>query len=262
MNFLSKMKKGNYMTLESLYSDGRYYDLEFRKWTMDIPFYTSLIEKKPGSVLDLGCGTGRVTIPIAKLGVPVTGLDLIPSMLQQAKVNAELAKVEIDWHQGDMTSFRLGKRFDWILLPFNSMQHLHELESLRSTLARIREHLAPDGQFAFDVVNPVFPDLTKEFTAPHLANEFDDPDGKGRVQIEVSHAYDHTARIARTKLFYSIGESRRIRQEEVVLKCFDPLELELFLGENGFTVLEKYGSYNRAPFSAASKELIMICGPG
>ncbi len=247
------------MSLQSLYSDGRYYDLEFRRWSADIPFYVSLVEGKPGSVLDLGCGTGRVTIPIAKLGVPTTGLDLMPSMLQRAEANAEAAKVNVHWVQGDMTTFDLDKHFDWVLVPFNSMQHLHEYESLRSMLSRIRRHLAPCGRFAFDVVNPFFPDLTNEFTKPRLADEFEDPDGRGRVQVEVSHAYDKDSRVARHKLFYSIGESRHVRQEEVVLHCFDPQELELFMLENGFSILEKYGSYKRDAFSATSKELVMVC---
>ncbi len=248
------------MSLTSLYQDGRYYDLEFRHQTADIPFYTSLIERKRGTVLDLGCGTGRVTIPIAKLGVQVTGLDLMPSMLEQAKVNAQRSKVAVDWCIGDMTSFELEKRFDWILLPFNSMQHLLELELVRSLFARVKEHLAPGGCFAFDIVNPYFPDLTAEFTIPRLAKEFEDPDGKGLVRIEVSHAYDQLTRIARSKIFYSIGSSQRAREEEVVLHCFDPSELEQLLTDSGFIVHEKYGSYSKVAYTATSDSFVLVCG--
>jgi 2-polyprenyl-3-methyl-5-hydroxy-6-metoxy-1,4-benzoquinol methylase len=249
------------MSLQSLYRDGRYYDLEFEGWSADIPFYTALVEQKPGTVLELCCGTGRVTIPLAKLNVPVTGLDLMPKMLEQAEFNSQAAGVEIEWMQADITRFLIGRQFDWVFLPFNSMQHLQTWEDLRSMLACVRKHIKPSGAFAFDIVNPYFPDLTSEFSSPRKVKEFDDPDGKGRVQIEVSHAYDSAKRIARHKLSYSIGEHRNVRQEEIVLNCFDPGELERFLEENGFSITEKYGSYKREPYSSSSKELVIVSAP-
>jgi 2-polyprenyl-3-methyl-5-hydroxy-6-metoxy-1,4-benzoquinol methylase len=247
------------MSLQSLYRDGRYYDLEFEGWSHDIPFYTSLVEARPGAVLDLGCGTGRITIPLAKLNVPVVGLDLMPSMLEQAKRNGMQAGVQVEWIQGDMTSYNLGKQFEWVFLPFNSMQHLHKWEDLRATLSNIKRHLHSDGAFAFDVVNPFFPDLTSDFSLPKKVKEFDDPDGKGRVKIYARFAYDKKARIARTKLSYSIGQNENVREEEIVLNCFDPDELVQFLTQNGFKVAEKYGSYAKAPFTQAAKELVIVC---
>lgn len=94
----------------------------------------------PDSVLDAGCGTGRVAIELARRGVDVVGVDLDPPMLAQARAKAP----RLDWVDGDLAEVRLGRRFDVVALPGNVMIFLHPGTESR-VVANLADHLAPGG---------------------------------------------------------------------------------------------------------------------
>jgi len=104
-------------------------------------------------VLELGCGTGRITIEIARAGVSVTGLDLSVSMLDEARRKGA-GLPNLTWVLADMRSFALAARFGLICIPFRSFQHLLTDEDQRAALDCCREHLRPNGVLAFNVTNP------------------------------------------------------------------------------------------------------------
>lgn len=93
-----------------------------------------------GSVLDAGCGTGRVAIEMAARGYDVAGVDLDPGMLDTARINAP----DIDWHLGDLRDLDLGRRFDLVALPGNVMIFLAP-GTEAEVVANLERHLAPDG---------------------------------------------------------------------------------------------------------------------
>ena len=101
------------------FADPHRYDLEDTSDT-GIAFYTALAHETGGPVLEIACGTGRVSIPIARLSYQVTGLDLVPGMLALAR--SKSANLPIDWVQGDARSFDLGERFRLIFLTGNAFQ--------------------------------------------------------------------------------------------------------------------------------------------
>src|SRR5258705_8241998 len=109
-----------------LYRDGRHYDALNSFLVADIPFYVEEARKAGTPALELGCGTGRLTIPIAQSGVEIVGLDLSPSMLAHARTKAEAARLAINFVEGDCRLFDLGRKFALIYMAFNSMQHLHD----------------------------------------------------------------------------------------------------------------------------------------
>ena len=109
-----------------LYRDGRHYDALNSFLVADIPFYEEEARKAGGLVLELACGTGRLTIPIARSGVEIVGLDLSASMLAHARTKAKALGVDIEFVEGDCRSFDLGRKFALIFMAFNSMQHLHD----------------------------------------------------------------------------------------------------------------------------------------
>jgi len=129
-----------------LYRDGRVYDAMNRAMTSDLAFYLSEAKAAKGSILELACGTGRLTIPIAQGGVEIVGLDSSPSMLSHARAKAEAANVRVEWVEADCRNFELGRKFALIFLPFNSMQHLHEHSSLEALFRCVRTHLAEKGR--------------------------------------------------------------------------------------------------------------------
>src|SRR5512139_4057184 len=94
------------------YADPALYDQENADFEPDGPFFLSLAQQTGGAVLELGCGTGRITIPFARQGITITGLDVLAPMLDFAKNKAP--DLPIRWVQADARAFQLGRQFRFI----------------------------------------------------------------------------------------------------------------------------------------------------
>src|SRR5262245_39164942 len=117
----------------------------------EVPFYVELARQHAGPVLELACGTGLITIPIALCGLPTVGLDQSAAMLNVAKRRASAVNASVEFVQGDMRDFTLDRTFDLIFVARNSLLHLLSTRDLVAALTAVRRHLAPDGVFAFDI---------------------------------------------------------------------------------------------------------------
>ena len=103
-------------------------------------------------MLEIACGTGRVSIPIARLGFAVTGLDIVPGMLERAR--SKSAGLPTRWVEGDARDFDLGERFRLIFLTGNAFQAFLTRADQEALLGRVRAHLHDEGLFAFETRNP------------------------------------------------------------------------------------------------------------
>jgi SAM-dependent methyltransferase len=118
-----------------------------------VAFYAALARETGGPVLEIACGTGRVAIPIARQGFAVTGLDVVPGMLERARGKA--AGLPIRWVEGDARDFDLGEeRFRLIFLTGNAFQAFLTNADQEALLGRVRAHLHDEGFFAFETRNP------------------------------------------------------------------------------------------------------------
>lgn len=126
-----------------LYYNGEFYDLFENNSTTrarqekDILFWLNIAKQYGDSILELGCGTGRITIPLIEAGFNVTGLDISESMLSLAKIKSNKVK----WIQGDACDFDLADKFKLIIFPFNGMLHIHP-DRIKSFLALLRSILS------------------------------------------------------------------------------------------------------------------------
>ena len=194
-------------------------------------FYLEEARKSGGRVLELACGTGRLTIPIAQSGVDITGADLSASMLKTARTKAQRAGVHVDFFEADMRIFELPGPFSTILIPGNSLLHLLTGEELIQCFRNVRRHQAPNGRLIFDVSN---------WDPATLAQ---DP-----------ATYDAPSQI-RT-MTWSLSDSRTI---EYRLRVIFPQELLLLLDAAGFRVDQRYGEFTREPFQSSSPRQVCIC---
>src|SRR5258708_4079128 len=122
------------MNHASLYDHPDLYDLVMGESPAE-GFYRDEALKHGGGVLELACGSGRLTIPLAKAGLDIVGLDLAPTMLSRARARARAAGVEVTWIEADMRHFDLGRRFGFIFIATNSLLHLATSEDLALCLA-------------------------------------------------------------------------------------------------------------------------------
>lgn len=130
------------------------YDL-IERYTGDVPFYLRQARAVADApVLELGCGTGRVLLPLARAGIQVTGIDLSPAMLDicRAKLAAEspatIARATLV--QGDMRDFSLPSAFGLVICPLYTFIHLRTVADKRAMFERVAEHLRPGGRLVLE----------------------------------------------------------------------------------------------------------------
>ena len=183
-----------------LIRDGRHYDA--LKAQNDVAFYLAQAQAASGPVLEIGCGTGRVTIPLAAAGVDITGLDVSASMLEEAKRKAESQGLRINWVAVDGRSFDLGQRFALVIMPFNTLQFFRDTAALGQLFRCVKGHLGNNSRFVFDVFNPQVSFLAADPSARYERARYPDPHGGGEVVLEETREYIAERRIVRSTRYY------------------------------------------------------------
>jgi len=245
------------------YFDGHapvYIQNSFTKNTVkEVDFLLEELKLPPGSrILDLGCGTGRHSVELAKRGYQITGVDISSGMLAEAKKAAKKAGVEVEWIEADCCDFDLGMRFGLIFFPFNSIAHLQDLESIESCFACVKNHLRTEGRFIIETFQPDLRILTRDPEKRYPVTEYPDPDGKGTVIITENNVYDSATQVNRIKWYYRLKGETSERVELLNMRIFYPQELDALFHYNGFLIEEKFGHYDERPFtSAAPKQLVV-----
>ena len=223
-----------------------------------LPFYAGLARQQAGAVLELACGTGQITIPIALNGHPTVGLDRSRAMLDVATKRAATANAPVEFVEGDMRDFALGREFDLIFIARNSLLHLLSTADLLAAFGAIRRHLAPNGVFAFDIFNPSaralarppgqrFP--TMEVSAPQF----------GSLSVEESCDYDSAAQVNHGTWYISTKDTRDAWVVPLVLRSIFPQELPLLLSAAGLELTSRFGELPNAPFGAGSRIQLCLC---
>lgn len=241
--------------MSDLYADGNHYDALLGEQTADIAYYMKQVRDFGSPALEIACGTGRITIPLAKAGLDITGLDLSEGMLSHARKKAAAAGASIDWIRADARSFDLSRKFKTVFFPYNSMQHLHDRGSLESMLACVRAHLEPGGHFLLDVHHPNLALLNRRPNEIYTVDSLGDaPDGTVVTGEEVG--YDDVSQVYTIRWHYS-GDEHRL--DELRLRMFFPQELDALLHHNGFEILNKYGDFNFGKFEPGCGKQVLVC---
>ncbi|MBN1211143.1 MAG: class I SAM-dependent methyltransferase [candidate division Zixibacteria bacterium] len=254
----NKLSK-NEWTLDKLYKDPRHYEKWYENITYDIDFYIKQMIKYGDPVLELGCGTGRITIPAAKNGIRITGLDISPEMLDFAEQNAKRNKVSINFINADCRDFMIEKKFKTIFFPVNSILHLHSRESYEDCFSCVTKHLEKNGRFIFDVFTPSFKILTRKPSDKVLCHEYVHFDSDEIVRIFETSKFDMEKQINYAKWLIKIGDSEERLFSENNVRVFFPEELNTLLHYNGFEIEEKYGDFSESPYNSNSRNQIFIC---
>lgn len=223
-----------------------------------MPFYVDLARQQGGAVLELACGTGVITIPIALDGRPTVGLDRSPAMLDAAKRRAADAGASVSFVHGDMRDVALGREFDLIFVARNSLLHLLTTEDLLAAFSAVRRHLAPGGVFAFDIFNPSVRLLARPSGQRRPTMEVTTPQF-GALSVEESCDYDAAAQVNRGTWYISTPEKRDAWIVPLVLRSIFPQELPLLLSAAGLELVSRFGELSREPFRSASRVQVCLC---
>lgn len=241
--------------IDHIYRDGRHYDRLFEEPNMT--FWLDLIGKYGGPVLELGCGTGKLTIPIAEAGYEVAGIDLSEPMLNFAREKVQGKPLPVVFHLSDMVDFSMEKHYKTILLPSNNLAHLGSFQDAMRCFARVQQHLEDGGVLIIDAFVPSLQILSRDPENIDVLSEYDDPDGGGTIRLEAKATYECDTQVRRVVTTQRLPNGKVV-EGHLNMKMYFPQELEALLYCSGFEVIEKYGNYNKAPFSSASPRQLIV----
>ena len=235
------------MTELALYDHPALYDLLVHPGPCE-RFYCDLARDTAGPVLELACGTGRLTLPLARTGQDVTGLDASDAMLRAARAKAETRCSTARFVQGDMRSFELGQRFALVIVSCNSLGHLTDHEDMATALGQVARHLDPGGLFAFDIANPQIRDLAQLDVAAR----------PGVVRREELVAYDPVQQV-RVVQWHVHEPGRRTRTfAPMRLRAIFPRELPLLLKAAGLDLIAQHGDFEGGPLTGGSPNQVCL----
>jgi len=223
-----------------------------------VPYYADLARQASGDVLELACGTGQLTVPIASAGPPTVGIDLSASMLTAARQRAATANVSVEYVLGDMRNFDLDRKFGLIFIARNSLLHLHSTEDLLAAFAAVRRHLAPGGILAFDIFNPNIRLLARPSGQRFPVFQVD-TESFGNLSIEETTDYDPATQVGRGRWYISAPGNPDAWALSLELRNIFPQELPLLLAAGGFHLKSRMGDLSQTPFNSASRFQVCLC---
>ncbi|MBA3841278.1 MAG: class I SAM-dependent methyltransferase [Actinobacteria bacterium] len=220
----------------------RIYDPWSRTVVEDVPFYLEEAQRSGGPVLELGVGTGRISVPIAASGIDVVGVDLSAGMLEVARERADLAGAVVDLRHGDMRDPPVEGTFPLVLIPFRSLLHMETDGDRRAVLRVARRLLAPEGRLIFDVFAPDAEDIAETHgrwleREPGIWERADWNDATRTLILRVRGAD---------------GEA------EMSLAWLSVPEWRGLLADEGFELDALYGWFDRSPWTGG-EDSIWVC---
>ncbi len=238
----------------------------------DLGFWESVVrDVAPRRMLELACGTGRLTLPLARLGVAeeLVALDssapFVARLRERLAEEPEAVRDAVHVVEGDMRDPAVDGRFDLIAVPFNSLAYLIAREDRVACLRSARELLAPGGRLAFDIIQPRYDFLAEALqSCPPLRVDVDHPApeyGIARFMRTYHDVYDALNQTLRSTNRYEIHHSDgRVehRISDLDWHIYFPEELELLLESTGLQVVERFGDYERGPWTAASRRYLWL----
>ena len=225
-----------------------------------VAHYAALAERHAGPVLELACGTGQITVPLARGSRQVVGLDTSRPMLDAAEQRAARAGVKVAWVEADMRVFELGTAFGLVFIARNSLLHLSDPADFARTLTAVHRHLLPGGVFAFDVFNPDVRRLAHPvgermpvMRAPSAEH--------GELVVEATHDYDAATQVNRATWYISTPGRPDRWVTPLHLRCIFPQELPLLLAASGFRLVRRSGDLDGSAFTSSSRRQVCVCEP-
>lgn len=236
------------------YSSPLIYESEYGGYTDDFDIFCSTVTK--GEALDIACGTGRITLRLAEIGLKCTGIDASDPMLKLAKEKARNHGFDITYLNIDMRNFNFNKKFDLLTLAGNSFQALLTEKDQFDCLSSIANHMHDKSLFIMNTRNATDDEMRNTTQFEHWHDFIDDKNKL--VKVYGMQVFDPSTKIVKytTKRLWQSFETLT----EIELKFSSLMELSKILKHSGLEIAEMYGDFMKAPFDPIkSKDIILIC---
>jgi SAM-dependent methyltransferase len=245
----------------------RFYDADYRNYVDDLELILMLAAECGDPILELGCGTGRLLLPLALQGYSVTGIDISDPLLAIARsklaaLTETALRKGVDLHRADMRSFDLPiKDYSFAFCTSNTLMHLADAQDQLATLRNTHRHLRKGGALLLDLFNPDVIRLSEVEGLQELADQWQDEVSGAHVIKWVVRSVDWAQQLQETLFIYeettADGASRRT-VTPFTLRFLWRNEAELMLQAAGFAVESVWGDCEGGDYDAASDHLILL----
>jgi SAM-dependent methyltransferase len=240
--------------------DAAHYDLAYAWYHDDVEFYVRTAREARGPVLEVACGTGRITLPALEAGADVDGLDLDPGMLAQLRRKAEARGLRPRVIEADMRDFTMPRRYRLVIIPFRAFMHALGTEDQLRTLRCCREHLEPEGRLVLDLFFPNMERLVNATGERMMEREFQNPDTGLPVRIWSRRVVDRVNQLLQAEVEVEeldlAGGVSASHPHGFTLRWVWKSEMELLLRVAGFTRWEVYGGFDRRALESDTDHMI------
>lgn len=261
--------------MDQIYERPQDYDLEHEGDEEDVAFYARLVERlRPSRVLELASGSGRVTVPLARLAARldfhIVGVEIADTMLGEAeRKRSELdaaSAARVTFVQGDLREWQADAPFDLVISPCASLSHLLTLDDQLAAWRRAHANLSPGGRFVADLTMPNLPVFAESMQVPPrttLEIDIDTMDAKSGARLlryKTTRYLPHDQRAEIRFLYDKFPEGEQVDRYISDFAChvYYPRELELLFLNTGFQVESKYGDYAMRRFGPASHQMVFV----
>jgi len=234
-----------------------FYDLVYDPLSSDVDWCRALAARTGGPVLELGCGSGRVAVPLAADGHRVVGIERSPAMLERARARAARAGVELDLHEGDVRDFSLQESFPLVVMVLNTFLMLTP-EDRWACLARAREHLADGGRFAMHVFQPDPAKVAGYEGAVVEEGTFETESGSHVTVFTSTRATVDRSTFSWTCDEVGAGQLVRRSSRRTTLHFLYRREAELLFSAAGFSIESLEGDWDGSPADEHSPRLLIV----
>lgn len=251
---------------DTIYTHDRYtsfYELELGTFLADLPFYKKYLPPPPASLLELGCGTGRLGRALAKEGHEIVGIDLSPAMLREAANHpqTDLASAAPRYACMDMTRLAFKTKFDAIIIPYNTLNLLTTPGDLELCFRQSRELLAKNGRLLMQLFVPTREHALLATRKQFQFMIFDRPDGS-KVIKEILKWREPGSSLINVKETYRMRYQPDKKNEDwqydyQILGMDYQTWLEI-LTTAGFSITAVHGDYELNSFVAGEHATLLL----
>jgi SAM-dependent methyltransferase len=239
--------------VRSPFDDAELYDWEYRRRRTDVQFYRTLAGERGGPILDIGCGTGRLLLPLLRDGHTLVGVDRAPAMLERAAARVKrlgpAGRRRALLLRGDLRALPLGPRFAFAVAAFHTVQHCETDADLLRFFRGAAAALLPGGWLAFDTFAPEKRFLDRR--GPSGRTRFRDPrTGRPTIYTE-SHRIEPgpDGPILAMTFHYQPVDARdrprgRVRNVSLRHRLVQPTEIQSLLRRAGLPLIASWGGFD------------------
>ncbi|MBT3222395.1 MAG: class I SAM-dependent methyltransferase [Proteobacteria bacterium] len=237
------------------------YDLEYQDYQVDLDFYVQLARRARGPVLELGCGNGRVTLPIARAGVEIHGVDLSAEMLldlrRKLHNESEAVRLRVRFCQADFAQVVSDRLYPLVLMPFNALHHLRDEGEVLDFFKHVVALLGRPGVFAFDCYLPD-DELYSRVPGKYEERDFVDPRDGSTIHSWEESSWDAENRIHHVYYHYEY-ENQRLETTHLQLQMYLRGQILDLIDRAGLRLLVEGSDFHGAKASDDSTKWIVVC---